>query len=153
MGGDAPKHILDWDDIKRGFQWEILFVFGGGAMLAHGTVHSGLAAWMAEKPRLFSGSDFQRVHVADARQEDTFLLFVFVPFCHQAADLLACLLACLLAVAAKTGHGPGQRVPRSTSAGLNRRSSDCSGQQCPAHLICQFLTFYRHELHFTAVPP
>merc|ERR1711879_925809 len=49
MGGDAPKHILDWDDIKRGFQWEILFVFGGGAMLAHGTVHSGLAAWMAEK--------------------------------------------------------------------------------------------------------
>merc|ERR1711879_827024 len=95
MGGDAPKHILDWDDIKRGFQWEILFVFGGGAMLAHGTVHSGLAAWMAEKPRLFSGFDFQRVHVADARQEDTFLLFVFVPFCHQAADLLACLLACL----------------------------------------------------------
>jgi len=42
------RRILDWDMVKGGFQWEILFVFGGGAAIAHGTVESGLAAWVAE---------------------------------------------------------------------------------------------------------
>merc|ERR1740121_599204 len=47
-GIDNPQRILDWDQIKAGFRWEILFVFGGGAMIAHGTTQSGLAAWAAE---------------------------------------------------------------------------------------------------------
>eukprot|EP00405_Crypthecodinium_cohnii_P034566 CAMPEP_0206529748 /NCGR_PEP_ID=MMETSP0325_2-20121206/2772_1 /ASSEMBLY_ACC=CAM_ASM_000347 /TAXON_ID=2866 /ORGANISM="Crypthecodinium cohnii, Strain Seligo" /LENGTH=580 /DNA_ID=CAMNT_0054025695 /DNA_START=90 /DNA_END=1832 /DNA_ORIENTATION=+ len=47
--GNNPKHILDWDGIRLRFQWEILFVFGGGAMLAYGTVSTGLAGWLAEQ--------------------------------------------------------------------------------------------------------
>lgn len=47
-GGKPARKILDWDAVKGGFQWEILFVFGGGAMIASGTVSSGLAAWVAE---------------------------------------------------------------------------------------------------------
>jgi len=34
IGDDAPKNILDWDAVKEAFQWEIIFVFGGGSMLA-----------------------------------------------------------------------------------------------------------------------
>mmetsp|Transcript_101841 Transcript_101841/g.227494 ORF Transcript_101841/g.227494 Transcript_101841/m.227494 type:complete len:566 (-) Transcript_101841:240-1937(-) len=47
--GPPPRHILDWDAVKGGFKWEILFVFGGGALIAHGSVASGLAAWAAER--------------------------------------------------------------------------------------------------------
>jgi sodium-dependent dicarboxylate transporter 2/3/5 len=47
-GEQRARRILDWDMVKGGFQWEILFVFGGGAAIAHGTVASGLAAWVAE---------------------------------------------------------------------------------------------------------
>jgi len=45
----VPRNILDWDAIKDGFRWEILFVFGGGAVIADGTVRSGLASWVAEQ--------------------------------------------------------------------------------------------------------
>jgi len=44
-----PHHILDWESVKHDFQWEILFIFGGGLTLAHGTVKCGLAAWIAER--------------------------------------------------------------------------------------------------------
>jgi len=43
-----PQCILDWDAIRSNFRWEILFVFGGGAMIAHGTVKSKLAEYVAE---------------------------------------------------------------------------------------------------------
>jgi len=48
QGEQRARRILDWDMVKGSFQWEILFVFGGGAAIAHGTVQSGLAAWVAE---------------------------------------------------------------------------------------------------------
>lgn len=44
-----PRYVLDWDAIRSGFKWEILFVFGGGAMIAHGTVKSKLADFIAEQ--------------------------------------------------------------------------------------------------------
>eukprot|EP00405_Crypthecodinium_cohnii_P010684 CAMPEP_0206440616 /NCGR_PEP_ID=MMETSP0324_2-20121206/12845_1 /ASSEMBLY_ACC=CAM_ASM_000836 /TAXON_ID=2866 /ORGANISM="Crypthecodinium cohnii, Strain Seligo" /LENGTH=555 /DNA_ID=CAMNT_0053908327 /DNA_START=81 /DNA_END=1748 /DNA_ORIENTATION=- len=53
-----PAHILDWDAVKGGFSWEILFVFGGGAMLAYGTVASGLAGWIAEQLSQVGGGEF-----------------------------------------------------------------------------------------------
>ena len=46
--GPRPNYILDWESVKRDFSWEILFVFGGGALIAHGTVESGLAQIIAE---------------------------------------------------------------------------------------------------------
>jgi len=58
QSGKAAEHILDWDDVKKGFAWEILFVFGGGAMLAYGTVASGLAAWIAEQLAEVGGGEF-----------------------------------------------------------------------------------------------
>jgi sodium-dependent dicarboxylate transporter 2/3/5 len=42
-----PRGILDWGAVKGRFKWEILFIFGGGYMVAHGTVESGLAAVIA----------------------------------------------------------------------------------------------------------
>mmetsp|Transcript_53907 Transcript_53907/g.101032 ORF Transcript_53907/g.101032 Transcript_53907/m.101032 type:complete len:544 (-) Transcript_53907:104-1735(-) len=46
--GSRPNYILDWDSVKKDFSWEILFVFGGGALIAHGTVECGLAQLIAE---------------------------------------------------------------------------------------------------------
>mmetsp|Transcript_25917 Transcript_25917/g.53754 ORF Transcript_25917/g.53754 Transcript_25917/m.53754 type:complete len:497 (+) Transcript_25917:263-1753(+) len=43
-----PHNVLDWHAIRNGFKWEILFVFGGGMLIAHGTVKSELAQWIAE---------------------------------------------------------------------------------------------------------
>jgi len=43
-----PQNILDWHAVRSGFKWEILFVFGGGMMIAHGTVKSELADWIAQ---------------------------------------------------------------------------------------------------------
>jgi len=45
--GPEPNFIMDWESVKGGFKWEILFVFGGGAMIAYGTVESGLADLIA----------------------------------------------------------------------------------------------------------
>eukprot|EP00929_Paragymnodinium_shiwhaense_P073336 TRINITY_DN37342_c0_g1_i1.p1 TRINITY_DN37342_c0_g1~~TRINITY_DN37342_c0_g1_i1.p1 ORF type:complete len:563 (-),score=108.91 TRINITY_DN37342_c0_g1_i1:225-1913(-) len=47
-GQTPPRCILDWDAVKNSFKWEILFVFGGGYMIATGTVASGLAAVIAQ---------------------------------------------------------------------------------------------------------
>ena len=47
--GEAPGYILDWQSVKQDFSWEILFVFGGGALIAHGTVKCGLAELVAEQ--------------------------------------------------------------------------------------------------------
>ena len=46
--GGRPNYILDWESVKKDFSWEILFVFGGGALIAHGTVKCGLAQVIAE---------------------------------------------------------------------------------------------------------
>lgn len=43
-----PNYILDWNSVKQDFSWEILFVFGGGSLIAHGTVASGLANLIAQ---------------------------------------------------------------------------------------------------------
>ena len=42
-----PRCILDWDAVKGKFKREILFIFGGGYMVASGTLDSGLAAEIA----------------------------------------------------------------------------------------------------------
>jgi len=57
-GPMAPRNILDWAAVKDGFRWEILFVFGGGAIIADGTVRSGLAAWVAEQLASLAVGDY-----------------------------------------------------------------------------------------------
>lgn len=46
--GQRPNYILDWESVKKDFSWEILFVFGGGSLIAHGTVACGLADLIAQ---------------------------------------------------------------------------------------------------------
>ena len=41
------KHILDWSYAMPRFKWQILFIFGGGFIVAHGTKESGFAKWVA----------------------------------------------------------------------------------------------------------
>lgn len=56
--GQRPSYILDWESVKQDFSWEILFVFGGGSLIAHGTVASGLADLIAQSLQTLGLSDF-----------------------------------------------------------------------------------------------
>ena len=56
--GPLPNYILDWDSVKQDFSWEILFVFGGGSLIAHGTVASGLADLIAQSLERLGLSEF-----------------------------------------------------------------------------------------------
>ena len=56
--GQPARYILDWDSVKQDFSWEILFVFGGGSLIAHGTVASGLADLIAQTLETVDLSDF-----------------------------------------------------------------------------------------------
>ena len=43
----AAENVLDWYYARAKFRWEILFIFGGGYMVAEGTMVSGFAQWVA----------------------------------------------------------------------------------------------------------
>eukprot|EP01004_Peranema_trichophorum_P002666 NODE_1707_length_1841_cov_32.591967_g1448_i0.p1 GENE.NODE_1707_length_1841_cov_32.591967_g1448_i0~~NODE_1707_length_1841_cov_32.591967_g1448_i0.p1 ORF type:complete len:553 (-),score=94.83 NODE_1707_length_1841_cov_32.591967_g1448_i0:120-1778(-) len=43
------KAILDWDDIKASFPFDIILLFGGGFALADGFSRSGLTAWIGTR--------------------------------------------------------------------------------------------------------
>jgi solute carrier family 13 (sodium-dependent dicarboxylate transporter), member 2/3/5 len=43
----AAENVLDWYYARTRFRWEILFIFGGGYMVAEGTMVSGFANWVA----------------------------------------------------------------------------------------------------------
>ena len=46
---EPAKHILDWSYALPKFKWQILFIFGGGYMVAAGTLESGFAKWLADQ--------------------------------------------------------------------------------------------------------
>jgi sodium-dependent dicarboxylate transporter 2/3/5 len=39
--------VLKWDEIAKGIDWNVIFLFGGGIALGIGLDHSGFAAWLA----------------------------------------------------------------------------------------------------------
>ena len=51
------QKILNWESIKQDFSWKILFV-GGGSLIAHGTLASGLADLIAQSLETLGLSDF-----------------------------------------------------------------------------------------------
>lgn len=61
-----PHNILDWHAVRNGFKWEILFVFGGGMMIAAGTVKSELAQWIAERLAEMGVNEFTFIFVVIA---------------------------------------------------------------------------------------
>ena len=40
--------MLKWDEIARGIDWNVIFLFGGGIALGLGLDHSGFAQWLAD---------------------------------------------------------------------------------------------------------
>jgi sodium-dependent dicarboxylate transporter 2/3/5 len=46
-GGENPSGVLiDWDTIRHGVPWGVLFLFGGGFAMAAGFEQSGLSEWI-----------------------------------------------------------------------------------------------------------
>lgn len=49
-GKEVPaENVLDWNYARSKFKWEILFIFGGGYMVAYATEESGFIAWAASQ--------------------------------------------------------------------------------------------------------
>ncbi len=44
--GRRYRFVLDWETVRRGVPWEILFLFGGGFALAAGFKKTGLDMWL-----------------------------------------------------------------------------------------------------------
>jgi sodium-dependent dicarboxylate transporter 2/3/5 len=40
--------VLKWDEIARGIDWNVVFLFGGGIALGIGLADSGFATWLAD---------------------------------------------------------------------------------------------------------
>lgn len=94
-----PQRILDWQWVKDGFRWEILFVFGGCAMIAHGTTESGLAAYLAEVDPIVNAPEFSYVLVAT----------VVVSFCTEVVNNMSTLAifgVIIAADAVQKGYDP-----------------------------------------------
>jgi len=41
--------VLKWEELARGIDWNIVFLFGGGIALGLGLEESGFAAWLADR--------------------------------------------------------------------------------------------------------
>jgi solute carrier family 13 (sodium-dependent dicarboxylate transporter), member 2/3/5 len=42
----AGRHMIDWESIRQGVPWGVLFLFGGGFALAAGFEQTGLSGWI-----------------------------------------------------------------------------------------------------------
>ena len=46
VAGKREYHLIDWDTIRHGVPWGVLFLFGGGFAMAGGFEQSGLSEWI-----------------------------------------------------------------------------------------------------------
>jgi sodium-dependent dicarboxylate transporter 2/3/5 len=90
--------LLRWDEMAKGIDWSIVFLFGGGIVLGLGMEHSGFAGWLAAE-------------IGEALGGDPGAWMIFAVACllgfaltyaasNTAAALIACPIAATLALAA-----------------------------------------------------
>ena len=100
--------VLKWDELARGIDWNVIFLFGGGIVLGLGTETSQFAHWLANE-----------IGSAMGANPSAFLIFVvscllgFVltyAASNTAAALIACPIAATLALAAEGDISPAPPI-------------------------------------------
>jgi sodium-dependent dicarboxylate transporter 2/3/5 len=91
--------VLKWDEIARGIDWNIVFLFGGGIALGLGLESSGFATWLAAEVQSSLGSN-----------PSSFVIFAvscllgFV-LTYAASNTAAALISCPIAASLAQGAG------------------------------------------------
>jgi sodium-dependent dicarboxylate transporter 2/3/5 len=91
--------VLKWDEIAKGIDWNIVFLFGGGIALGIGLADSGFATWLANG-------------VADAMGDNPSAWAIYAISCvlgfaltYAASNTAAALISCPIAATLALGAG------------------------------------------------
>jgi len=96
--------VLKWDEIARGIDWNVVFLFGGGIALGLGLESSGFAAWLADQVSSSLGDNPSAWTI--------FAVSVLLGFAltyaasNTAAALISCPIAATLAIGAGVAPAP-----------------------------------------------
>ena len=103
--------VLKWDEIAKGIDWNVVFLFGGGIALGLGLEYSGFAQWLANEVSVSLGENPSAWTIYAV---SCLLGFVLT---YAASNTAAALISC--PIAATLAHGAGvPMAPAIIGAGL-----------------------------------
>jgi len=96
--------VLKWDEIARGIDWNVVFLFGGGIALGLGLESSGFASWLADQVSSSLGDNPSAWAIYTASVLLGFVLTYAAS--NTAAALISCPIAASLALGAGVAPAP-----------------------------------------------
>ena len=106
--------VLKWDEIAKGIDWNVVFLFGGGIALGIGLANSGFANWLADGVASAMGDDPSAWGIYAISCVLGFVLTYAAS--NTAAALISCPIAATLAIGA--GFSGPELLPPIIGAGL-----------------------------------
>lgn len=106
--------VLKWDEIARGIDWNVVFLFGGGIALGIGLMESGFATWLADGVAAAMGDNPSSWAIYAISCVLGFALTYAAS--NTAAALISCPIAATLALGA--GMTGPELIPPIIGAGL-----------------------------------
>ncbi len=97
--------VLRWDELAKGIDWNVVFLFGGGIALGIGLRASGFAAWLADG---VSGAIGANPSAWAIFSISCLLGFVLT---YAASNTAAALISCPIAASLAAGAGVGMVAP------------------------------------------
>ena len=97
--------VLKWDEIAKGIDWNVVFLFGGGIALGIGLRASGFAMWLADGVSGAIGADPSAWAIFSI---SCVLGFVLT---YAASNTAAALISCPIAASLAAGAGVGMVPP------------------------------------------
>ncbi len=92
------QNILTWEDIERGIDWNVVFLFGGGLALGKGLDSSGFSLWLGESIMSLTGN---QLNVFTITFISAFLGFLITyPASNTASTVIAAPIASSISIAA-----------------------------------------------------
>ena len=108
--------VLKWEEIAKGIDWNIVFLFGGGIALGIGLEASGFAGWLADQVGGALGDDASSWTIFAVSCVLGFLLTYAAS--NTAAALISCPIAASLALGVSATADPSVVIPPIIGAAL-----------------------------------
>ncbi len=97
--------VLRWDELAKGIDWNVVFLFGGGISLGLGLSASGFAGWLADGVSGALGNNPSEWAIFAV---SCFLGFILT---YAASNTAAALISCPIAASLAVGAGVGVVAP------------------------------------------